>query len=541
MNNPFEYVPDEACEAAFGELLRHIELLGTSSREEDVAFYSELQAGKMLGVLIAEDEVGRRHTLYAFSGQVGNMGFYFPGFVEPVFDYLSPEGYFKTHERKISLLNREIADFERGRLAHLQSAYEYGEEINNRELAEFKGRCRVTKMERDARRKSGKVSAEEEAEMIRQSQFEKAELRRLKKRLSEQLLPLKETYIAAKGELEAMKEKRRRNSENLQRWLFDNFKLQNERGESRSLTQIFAATAIKVPPSGAGECCAPKLLTAAYRKGWVPISIAEYWYGKPKGGEVRRHGEYYPACRGKCLPVLNWMLQGLDVEPPLENELVAQAREVPEIIYENRWFCVVNKPSGMLSVPGKGSMVSVEEWLGRHYGAEKEVKMVHRLDQDTSGVIIAAFGKEVYKLMQSLFATRNVRKVYEATLEGDYRQRGIAESGRISLPLSADWLDRPRQRVDFESGKGAVTEYRFLEVTDGKSRVEFRPLTGRTHQLRVHSASEHGLGMPIAGDRLYGKDGGRGVRRLMLHAREIEFTFPLDGKVYHFTARKIPG
>ena len=291
---------------------------------------------------------------------------------------------------------------------------------------------------------------------------------------------------------------------------------------------------MKTPPSGAGECCAPKLLQAAYLRGWTPVSIAEYWYGKAKEGEVRIHGEHYPACRGKCLPLLSWMLQGLPVQPPLGGEGVEQGKFSPEIVYENDWFCVVNKPSGMLSVPGKGSSVSVQDWLVGRYGEDRGVKMAHRLDRDTSGLLIATFGPEAFRVMQALFATRKVRKTYEALLQGDYIASGFPRQGRISLPLSPDWLDRPRQRVDEVEGKEAVTEYEFVKVEDECSRVIFHPLTGRTHQLRVHSASAKGLGMPICGDPLYGKWTVRLEPRLYLHARRIEFSFPLDGRDYAF-------
>ena len=370
--------------------------------------------------------------------------------------------------------------------------------------------------------------------MTRQSQHEKAELHRLKKRVAVELQPLAAALKEAEARLGEMKEKRRSDSEALQKWLFTNFRLLNARGESRSLSEIFAETPLMIPPSGAGECCAPKLLQAAYLHGWHPESIAEYWYGKGKDGEVRIHGEHYPACRGKCGPVLGWMLQGLSVEPPLDGDRMGAPHEEPEIIYENEWFCIVDKPGGMLSVPGKGRAISVQQWLEERYGADRKVKVAHRLDQDTSGLLIATFGDTAYKVMQSCFATRQVRKTYVALLEGDYESLGIARTGHIDLPLSPDWLDRPRQRVDPEEGKETLTDYEFTGVADGHSRIIFHPLTGRTHQLRVHAASAMGLGMPIAGDRLYGLNKGNGHERLHLHARTLEFTFPIDGRHYRF-------
>ncbi len=531
MNNPFEYLPDEACDEAFRRLIVRLEALKSSRRPEDVNFCRELEAGKMLGVLIARDDHGESHVLYAFSGQLGNGGFYHEGFVGPVFDYLQPDGYFKTVEADISHQNKEIALFESGYFAEVKTDYEREKARLNAEIGEYKDKCRVSKLARDARRKSG---TGDEAVMIRQSQFEKAELRRLKKKLSDWLEPFAEKLREAKARLDAMKEKRRSDSESLQEWLFSNFRLLNAREESRSLSEIFAETPMKIPPSGAGECCGPKLLQAAYMQGWHPVSMAEYWYGKPKEGQVRRHGEHYPACRGKCLPVLSWMLQGLSVEPPLDVDNRSASIHSPEIIYENEWFCIVNKPGGMLSVPGKNKSISVQQWLEERYGGSRPVKVAHRLDQDTSGLLVATFGHEAFKVMQSLFARRQIKKTYFADLEGDFQSQGIPSKGRIELPLSPDWLDRPRQRIDFDSGKEAVTDYEFTGISEVCSHVVFHPLTGRTHQLRVHAASEMGLGMPIAGDRLYGKNSGVGFGRLHLHAGEIEFTFPIDGRHYCF-------
>ena len=534
MNNPFDYAPDALCREAFDNLMKMLGSLKESTEASDVVFCRELEAGKMLGVLVAVDSEDVRHTLFAFSGQIGERGFWRDGFVGPVFDYLRPDGYFKTKEREISAINSEIERFERGDLSETRDACESIREAMQAELSERKEMMRRSKKQRDARRASPEIDEAEKEALVRRSQFEKAELRRLRQRNAARLLPFEAKLKEAEEYLGALKRKRRERSEALQQWLFTNFRVLNARGEWKCLSEIFAETAMKTPPSGAGECCAPKLLQAAYLRGWTPVSIAEYWYGKAKEGEVRIHGEHYPACRGKCLPLLSWMLQGLPVQPPLGGEGVEQGKFSPEIVYENEWFCVVNKPSGMLSVPGKGSSVSVQDWLVGRYGEDRGVKMAHRLDRDTSGLLIATFGPEAFRVMQALFATRKVRKTYEALLQGDYIASGFPRQGHISLPLSPDWLDRPRQRVDEVEGKEAVTEYEFVKVEDECSRVIFHPLTGRTHQLRVHSASAKGLGMPICGDPLYGKWTVRLEPRLYLHARRIEFSFPLDGRDYAF-------
>lgn len=539
MNNPFDYTPSPECDAAFGRLVAGIESLRGSDKPSDIDFIRELDAGKMLGVLIAEDSEATRHTLYAFSGQIGVGGFHRDGFMGPVFDYLKPDGYFKTREADISRQNYAISQFCQGPFARANADYQKAKKIADARVDECRASYRSSKSERDERRASGLASDEELAAMTKQSQFEKAELHRLKKRLAAEMSPLGAELDKARETVEAMKKKRHADSEALQQWLFSNFILLNARGESRSLSDIFEETPFGVPPSGAGECCAPKLLQAAYLNHWTPVAMAEYWYGAPKEGEVRIHGRHYPACRGKCLPILSWMLEGLDIDPPLDVASSSVAIPDPKIIFENEWFCVVDKPSGMLSVPGKGSDLSVQEWLAEKYGPAQQVRMAHRLDQDTSGLLVAAFGDVAYKSIQTLFARRDVSKTYVALLDGDYIAKGLPRSGRIDLPLSPDWLDRPRQRVDTAGGKEAATAFQFTGTTpDGRSRVVFHPLSGRTHQLRVHAASNLGLGMPISGDRLYGLHPSSPPHlhpsRLLLHAHILEFTFPADGNRYRF-------
>lgn len=536
MNDPFDYIPSDECRLEYRALLNKIETLRQSDMPADIDFIRELDEGKMLGVMIAEDSSGRRHTLYAFSGQLGTCGFIREGFVEPVFDYLQPDGYFKTRESEITLMNRHISRLEADVLPPLQSEYDRIKRQLESELEEYRKHCRQSKLARAARRAASSIDKEETERMILQSQFEKAELRRLKKRINIELESHARQLEETKTRIENLKEERHQASVALQDWLFSNFRFLNADGESMGLKEIFADTTFGVPPSGAGECCAPKLLQATYRRKLRPVSMAEFWHGRPKAGEVRIAGEHYPACRGKCLPILNWMLRGLDIEAGQCRKTAQTYKFKPKILFENRWFCVIDKPSGMLSVRGKSDELSVEEWLRDQYGSSWEVKMAHRLDQDTSGLIVAAFGPEVYRALQSVFAGHKADKRYIAILDGDYMAKGVPQKGRISLPLSADILDRPRQRIDMEGGKQATTDYEFTGVQDNHSRVIFKPLTGRTHQLRVHSAADAGLGMPIVGDRLYGHTRGHDTPRLMLHATRLSFTFPLDGKEYSFTS-----
>ncbi len=328
-----------------------------------------------------------------------------------------------------------------------------------------------------------------------------------------------------------LKERRKQMSEDLQQWLFRQYHLLNALGEERDLIEIWHDYhSVKVrrkfpyPPGGAGDCCAPKLLQYAYLQGLKPVCMAEFWMGNSTM-TVRHDGQFYPACRGKCLPILTWMLKGLEVdENPQEHDPlffpIGQKQIKLDVVYEDQWLMVINKPSGLLSVPGRESRLSVWSVVRQHYAESEEWALCHRLDMGTSGLLIIAKTREAFVYMQSQFAQREIKKTYVALLDGVIPN----VRGTISLPLKADPLDRPRQVVDYLFGKPAETEYEVLSVKDGITRIELCPHTGRTHQLRVHCAHNEGLGVPILGDDLYG----HGSRdRLYLHAQEISFCHPI--------------
>ena len=322
-------------------------------------------------------------------------------------------------------------------------------------------------------------------------------------------------------------------SRRLQRLLFANYQFVNGRGETKNLLEIFKDEKVvspddwfsgqknsALPPSGAGECCAPKLLQYALTHGLKPLSLAEFWVGAPSKTEIRQEGAFYAPCSGKCVPILRHMLEGLEIE---DWRLEIEDWKKPEIIYEDEWLMVVNKPAGMLSVPGKNEEPSVESLL--------HAKPVHRLDQDTSGLLVLAKSPEVYKELQAYFQRRDILKRYEAVCVMNERVKELKSEGEISLPLLPNPYDRPRQMVDREHGKVALTKYVIRERRDdGTVLVDFYPLTGRTHQLRVHAAHPDGLNAPIVGDRLYGTAG----ERLMLHAAEIGFIHPITKGAMHF-------
>ena len=330
-------------------------------------------------------------------------------------------------------------------------------------------------------------------------------------------------------EIASMKARRKEMSVALQEWLFRQYVVLNALGERKTILDIFAERGL-IPPGGTGDCAAPKLLQYAYLHGLKPLAMGEFWYGDSPEKEVRTQGCFYPSCTGKCGPLLAFMLQGLDVEPnPLEEDSPA-SEEGFRILYEDGDIIVADKPSGMLAVPGRTLKVSLQERLQRLADPGTDIRACHRLDMDTSGLIVFAKGTENLAVLQQQFERHEVQKSYVAKL---CPGKPLAAGGRISLPLMLDYDDRPRQMVDFQDGKQAVTDWELLqELPGGEALVRFTPLTGRTHQLRVHAAHPLGLGRPIAGDRLYG--GGSG--RLCLHAAALAFTHPRTGQPLSFTS-----
>ena len=581
---PFCYEVDPLAEAASLELQRYIADADLMSTEKG--------CGKMFGVLVVEyeDEEGalQRGFLAAYSGLLGGRNDW-PYFVPPVFDAQQPDGHFKRTEREISAINREIAAIEHDP-EYLQSVEQH-EQTKKRLQAEvdaFKAEVDAAKVRRDARRKSGEpLSEEEQAEMIRESQFMKAELRRRRKAMEQANSTL---HIPHSTFLKSLQRKRKQMSDELQRWLFAAYRMLNAKGEERDLIDIFREYTHAMPPAGAGDCCAPKLLQYAYLHHLRPVCMAEFWWGESPASEIRHHLHYYPACRSKCLPILTHMLKGLDVAP---NPL-AQKRHTaePRVLYADEYIMVVDKPAGMLSVPGKAESVrsefsdsaniSVEEYFANlqlptnsQFTTEqftigeadnsklkiqnsKFLKAAHRLDMDTSGLLVLARTEQAYVELQRQFASRETVKRYEAVLSGVPTQNSKLKTQNsstqpsgcleaISLPLIADINDRPRQRVDMEHGKPALTLYNIVEVraVDANTAVAYTtkkvdkrrtlvhlyPKTGRTHQLRVHCVHPLGLACPILGDPLYGIER---ADRMYLHAAELTFRHPVTGETMHF-------
>lgn len=508
---PFSYEPHPLSVMAADEVRAYISFQSQWSEE--------LAQGKMFGVLVVRNGQGELGFLAAFSGQLAGT-YQHDYFVPPVYDLSEPDGFFRDEERYISSLNDKIET--------IASSAEYLsscslvkrlEERMERLAEEWRLRLAQAKEERDARRSTALTEAEEQ-QLVKESQFLKAECKREKSRLQTELQQAQAGLTRYDEEMEALKRERKQRSAALQGRLFDQFVLLNAKGENRSLCGIFSRVGHPIPPSGAGECAAPKLLQYAFLNHYEPLCMAEFWWGASPKAIVRHHGHYYPACKSKCEPILQFMMQGLDVEPspiqPLSQELTL------EVVWEDDDIAVVNKPAGVLSVPGKSDTQSVYSFVRKRYPEATGPLVVHRLDMSTSGLMVVAKTKEVHQALQKQFNDHTIQKRYVALLQGEL----ATDSGTICLPICPDVEHRPCQMVSERYGKYALTEYEVIGREEGVTRVYFYPKTGRTHQLRLHAAHAHGLGMPIVGDELYGKK----ADRLYLQAQRIEFTHPVTGE-----------
>ena len=509
---PFHYTPHPLCVMAAGEVQAYI--------NKQTRWKEELDKGKMFGVLIVRTSNGQTGYLAAFSGNLcGSNSHSF--FVPPVYDLLKPDGFFKIEEEQISAINHQIGQLQNcDRYLELQQKMERETASSQQALSEARKVLKAAKEKREQRRLH-RPNENEQAAMIRESQYQKAEFKRLERYWKEQISEIKTELESFSSQIEALKAERRNRSAALQQKLFQQFNFLNAKGETKNLCAIFEETVQKTPPAGAGECAAPKLLQYAYLSGLSPIAMAEFWWGESPKTEIRHHGYYYPSCRGKCEPILRHMLQGLNVEPA-PSERYSLSQNMPEILFEDQWLLVLHKPEGVLSVPGKLEEQSIYSLLRARYPEATGPLVVHRLDMATSGLLLAAKTQEVHRHLQAQFENRSIKKRYIALLDGILPE----EEGVIDLPICPDYLDRPRQMVNEELGKTAITRYRVMDRKNGQTLIAFFPLTGRTHQLRVHAAHPLGLNCPIVGDELYG----RKAERLYLHAEYLEFIHPVSGQ-----------
>lgn len=517
---PFCYTPHPLSVLAAKQVQQYL--------QTQTVWEKELAQGKMFGVLVVKNTSGEIGFLAAFSGILAGRNHH-PYFVPPVYDLLQPDGFFKLEEQAISQLNSRIHSLEEEAeyLTLKQQVAKLKEEAQEALLA-AKQAMKVAKLQRDAAR-SQEISEAQQQAMIHESQFQKAEYKRLEKSWQQRILSASQALKERESAINQWKDERKQRSAALQQRLFEQFDLLNAKGERKNLCIIFEQTVHRTPPAGAGECAAPKLLQYAYLQGYQPLAMAEFWWGNSPKTEIRQHGLFYPSCQGKCAPILSHMLQGLEVEPnPLQQKMQQAAQKPLEILYEDEWIVAVNKPTGMLSVPGKEDCRSVYDFMHERYPDSDSPLIVHRLDMDTSGVLLIAKTKQMHQTLQKLFHLQQISKRYVALVEGRVKEN----QGIIELPLIPDLLDRPRQKVDKVHGKKAISRYEVIERTPEHTRLALYPLTGRTHQLRVHTAHPYGLHCPIVGDALYGT----ASHRLYLHAETVEFIHPILGENIRITA-----
>ena len=529
---PFYYTPHKLAEIAADELQEYLRNQEDWHHDFGMDASSPAHAvGKMFGVLVVMNASGELGYLKAFSGKMANTNV-LPPFVPPVFDNLVEGDFYRKGEEELNQINARVAELENDSI--LDDLIREEADLQNlalQQISEMKRTVREAKKLRDIKRQEGSksLSPEEfrdlEERLKNESRHLNGELVRLKTRFEEELHSIRKKIIIRQEEVNALKQERKAKSTDLQRRIFEKFQFLNAKGEHRSVFDIFHETKNENPPAGAGDCAAPKLLHYAYQNNLQPICMAEFWWGVSPNSAVRKHQNYYPACQSRCKPILGHMLKGVTMESNLLLENLSVEKQL-EIIFEDDDLIIVNKPSEFLSVPGKTITDSVYTRIKKQYPNATGPLIVHRLDMSTSGILVLTKTKEANKKVQSQFINRTVKKRYVALLDGNLSK----ESGKIKLPLRVDLDDRPKQLVDFTHGKNAETKWTVIKKEDNKTRIHFYPITGRTHQLRVHAAHKKGLNTPIIGDDLYGKKS----NRLHLHAEFISFLHPTTNEKMTF-------
>lgn len=532
---PFCYEPHPLCLLATEELQQQLQSLPKFQQEFD-------QVGKMFGVLLVANEQGELGYLSAFSGRLANSHSYF---VPAVFDLDAQTDFFHAENLIINRLNSEVEQL-MSAPELLASEHQLTKLLAQQKtsLEQHQGVMADNRKIRKAKRTQirDKLLASELAlslkALAKESVADKNQLKKLKSHWNELIAQAQQQLTVLTDKINDLKNKRKRLSTRLQKKLFRQYRLLNSAGIEKDLLEVFQATPFPIPPAGTGDCAAPKLLQYAFQHKLKPLAMAEFWWGKAPKSALRQHKNFYPACSGKCQPILTHMLAGMDVD---ENPLLvnpALGKELP-IVYQDEYLVVVNKPNEFLSVPGKNIEDSVYLRIKQQFPQATGSLIVHRLDMSTSGLMVLALTKRVQKNLQQQFINRTIKKRYLAVLEGDIEKLHANTQGEINLPLRGDLDDRPRQLVCFEQGKPSKTLWQVIRSVDGKSKLYLYPETGRTHQLRVHCAHPQGLNMPILGDDLYGHNNysdeeAKKFQRLHLHAQNLTLCHPITKQVMTF-------
>ena len=520
---PFYYEPDDLAKIAVRELQEYLE--DQKDFQHDFGLQDSKNStaiGKMFGVLVVQNKFDEIGYLTAFSGKLGDNSLP-EKFVPPVFNMRTEGSFYVKGETELDKINREISALKKDETfislnKSVKKRFQHIEE----DLAFQRKKMKILKSERKNRKKTlvnhlSEIDFQILCNKLAQESFNDQFFYKELKEYYESDLHEKLRKLAHFEEKIAfLKKERIQKSNYLQETLFQNYAFLNSKKEPKSLLDIFSNPPIK-PPAGSGECAAPKLLQYAFLNDLRPICMAEFWWGISPNSEIRKHKNFYPACQSRCKPILSHMLKDMKMNENLLIENLSEHQEI-SIIYEDDELIVVNKPTEFLSVPGKEISDSVYTRMKEKYPEATGPLIVHRLDMSTSGILVLTKTKEANKILQEQFIKRTVKKRYVALLDGKLEEK----SGKISLPIRLDLDDRPKQLVDFEFGKKAETFWEIIRIENDKTRVYFYPITGRTHQLRVHAAYKTGLNAPIIGDDLYGKK----EKRLYLHAEFIEFLHP---------------
>lgn len=522
---PFFYKPHPLCRMAAEQLQDWLKSQTDWKHNFGIDhFVDGVNVGKMFGVLLVQNSKGEIGFLSAFSGKLAGKH-HLLGFVPPIVDYLTVDSFFRKGEKEIEEVTDEIeAIVQSNAYLELKTNHQQQQQQAASELGTSRHALKAAKKYRKVRREEAqqKLSAADYEQLIEELKEESLQIHYKDKDLQRYWRAKLEASELALHDYElkinALKVKRRQMSANLQQQLFDQYQFLNIDGDTRDVSDIFEHTPFKIPPAGAGDCALPKLLQYAFLHDLKPLAMAEFWWGQSPGSEIRKHGYFYPSCKGKCEPILSHMLKGMSVdESPM---LSVSTKEVQlEAIYEDDHLLVVNKPHEFLSVPGKSNADSVLARMEAKYPQATGPLLVHRLDRATSGLLLVAKTKEVHKALQDQFLKQTIKKRYVALLEGEI----VENEGTVDLPLRPDVEDRPRQLVCHEYGKQALTQWKVVGRSNGRTLLHLWPLTGRTHQLRMHAAHADGLNAPIVGDDLYGKTDSR----LHLQAAALEFEHPI--------------
>lgn len=520
---PFYYEPHDLAKIGAKELQEYLE--NQTDFKHDFGFENNknlVTVGKMFGVLVVQNQENELGYLAAFSGKLADKSLP-KKFVPPVFNMRTEGSFYVKGEVELDELNREIASLKKGEtFISLKKTLKKRIQQIEDDLAFQRKKMKIAKNERKIRKKNAASTFNESDFAILIKKLEQESFndqffyKELKEYYENDIQKQSEKLAFFEDKIKTLKKERIKKSNFLQQTLFENYAFVNSKKEWKSLLAIFDNPAIK-PPAGAGECAAPKLLQYAFLSDLKPICMAEFWWGASPNSEIRKHQYFYPACQSRCKPILTHMLRGMKMDENLLIDNLSEHQEIP-IIYEDNELIIINKPADFLSVPGKEISDSVFTRMKMKFPTATGPLIVHRLDMSTSGIMVLTKTKEANKILQSQFIKRTIKKRYVALLDGKLQEK----SGKISLPIRLDLDDRPKQLVDFEFGKKAETFWEIIQIEEDKTRVYFYPITGRTHQLRVHSAHKNGLNAPIVGDDLYGKKG----KRLCLHAEFIEFLHP---------------